>query len=659
MTYHLNGLGQVKTGTTTAKPGTTGTTTAVDNTARDWGTALTVGGGLVSSIIGGATGTPATTTPTTETPVTYTPAPSTDWTPLYIGGGILLLGGLGWWVLSQRKVAANRRGRRKIRANPERFRIYDMGDVPGDRYTIVDAKPTMSMTDGRQYYSYFGMNAHPFHPQGIGMYGDFSSSEWRSHVISRFRGLGKRIKMTDLPPEARKAAEQFIRQSTGPARNGRRSKRRRGSKRVGRNSHRGSGSRYRDVLTLKVGTLVGVHPRPRFDITLEERTDSPTSHARYHVSIFDRRTNHSWGMDFPSRARAEGYMDDKALELAKVGDDWDPRKRVTPNGYRGAGFKRAPRVGTRVIFDPNPASLALYSTRPRIGERGTVSTVAGPGGKMSFVRGPGGGLVYVDWDEQERFIGVSLHDLSKAGTVTANRIRKNARWKAWTGPMSVDEVAGALRGVPGVTSVFAGTEHVYFDYDGDAERDLGHGPGIPSSVKAYMKRGRMAYQGARLGRGHVTPNYAYEHMSHPGRYDERGRPVRNARLKASTVFKLSESIGVVRDAAPAEQKGFMPPGVASRISKMGPGYYSYGFGKRGESLRRFPRADMSGALTSTRIAASRSGETHYFIDNAAGYPVVVRIFEPSGKTVFRVEEYAQKFMGEKAMAHLVKKKTAA
>lgn len=89
------------------------------------------------------------------------------------------------------------------------------------------------------------------------------------------------------------------------------------------------------------------------------------------------------------------------------------RRRIAANGYRGPGFKRVPRVGTRVVFDPNPASLALYSTHPRVGEAGTVQTVAGPGGPMRAMRGPGGGLVYVDWDES-RFQGVSLHDLSKS-----------------------------------------------------------------------------------------------------------------------------------------------------------------------------------------------------------------------------------------------------
>lgn len=69
-----------------------------------------------------------------------------------------------------------------------------------------------------------------------------------------------------------------------------------------------------------------------------------------------------------------------------------------------------PRVGTRVAYFPNPASHALYSNPPRIGEAGTVTTVAGPRGQMSYMPGPGGGLVYVDWDEAG-VMGIAPQDL--------------------------------------------------------------------------------------------------------------------------------------------------------------------------------------------------------------------------------------------------------
>jgi hypothetical protein len=76
-------------------------------------------------------------------------------------------------------------------------------------------------------------------------------------------------------------------------------------------------------------------------------------------------------------------------------------------------YQRPPRVGTRVRFAPNPASLQLYSDPPAEGEEGEVTTVAGPRGQMSFMRGPGGGLVYVDWDDHGP-MGVSLLDIERA-----------------------------------------------------------------------------------------------------------------------------------------------------------------------------------------------------------------------------------------------------
>jgi hypothetical protein len=54
------------------------------------------------------------------------------------------------------------------------------------------------------------MNAEPYHPQGIGMHGELTSASWRAHQRTRFRGLGKRIALDGLPPEAFKAAVAFI-----------------------------------------------------------------------------------------------------------------------------------------------------------------------------------------------------------------------------------------------------------------------------------------------------------------------------------------------------------------------------------------------------------------------------------------------------------------
>lgn len=95
----------------------------------------------------------------------------------------------------------------------ERFRVYDMGE-PGDRYTIVDRIPVQ--IGGQDIRFYFGMNARPFHPQGIGQHGEFDETAWYALRDYRFRNLGKRIKLEDLPPEALRAAKQFIRAQEKP-----------------------------------------------------------------------------------------------------------------------------------------------------------------------------------------------------------------------------------------------------------------------------------------------------------------------------------------------------------------------------------------------------------------------------------------------------------
>jgi hypothetical protein len=72
--------------------------------------------------------------------------------------------------------------------------VYDNGGKTLDRYTVVyDIVEGTEL--GRKLYSCLGMNAAPFHPQGIGMHG----------TAIRGRHLGKKIKLTDLPEDCQKA----------------------------------------------------------------------------------------------------------------------------------------------------------------------------------------------------------------------------------------------------------------------------------------------------------------------------------------------------------------------------------------------------------------------------------------------------------------------
>ena len=112
-------------------------------------------------------------------------------------------------------------------------------------------------------------------------------------------------------------------------------------------------------------------------------------------------------------------------------------------------------------------------------------------------------------------------------------------------------------------------------------------------------------------------------------------------VKFSTESKIGEAIWKVREDASREQLGFMPPGLAARLRKLEPGLYKYGWGpKRGEVLQRYKNATIGGAMTSLRIGSRAAGEFHWLIDNHDGYPVVIRIIDASGKSAYRVEEYA-------------------
>ena len=110
--------------TTTAKTGTTSTTTAPDRTAADWSTALTTGGSIVGALIGGATGTPATTPateeildPATATAPATSASPSWYW-PVLIGVGVAVLGGIAYMSYNVKApVKSNRRRSRRLRSN--------------------------------------------------------------------------------------------------------------------------------------------------------------------------------------------------------------------------------------------------------------------------------------------------------------------------------------------------------------------------------------------------------------------------------------------------------------------------------------------------------------------------------------------------------------
>lgn len=112
--------------------------TQIDNTARDWTTATTVGSGLVTgiaSLIGAATGQPATPAVPAAPIAPLAPAPATaDWYwPTIIGVGVAVFGGIAymsWNVKKPVKANRRRRARRSVRRNS--------GVKVGDRVRFSD-----------------------------------------------------------------------------------------------------------------------------------------------------------------------------------------------------------------------------------------------------------------------------------------------------------------------------------------------------------------------------------------------------------------------------------------------------------------------------------------------------------------------------------------
>ncbi len=129
--------------------------------------------------------------------------------------------------------------------------------------------------------------------------------------------------------------------------------------------------------------------------------------------------------------------------------------------------------------------------------------------------------------------------------------------------------------------------------------------------------------------------------------------------------KLSEmeiwnSVATVRQSGhPTAMASMLPPGVAAKFRKLAPGLYKYGYGpKRGEAIVKFSKASLLGAMTSTRIGASKVSESHWLVDNFdPKFPVIIRGIDDHGRTYFRVEEYAKTLAGKREHVPVSRKRT--
>lgn len=99
---------------------------------------------------------------------------------------------------------------------PRWVRCYDNGGASADRYTVCFTGRYTHLTGGEHIG--LGMNAHPFHPQGIGMHFGYRfqcdtldksgrPGNWPP-AMGRSNHLGKRVPFASLPDEVKRCVMQ-------------------------------------------------------------------------------------------------------------------------------------------------------------------------------------------------------------------------------------------------------------------------------------------------------------------------------------------------------------------------------------------------------------------------------------------------------------------
>jgi len=211
------------------------------------------------------------------------------------------------------------------------------------------------------------------------------------------------------------------------------------------------------------------------------------------------------------------------------------------------------------------------------------------------------------------------HRSSRRRSSRRRSLRRNPRYRMWSGPVYAKDLAKAIRDA-GAHDVIAGTEHVIFRTD-----DLEALKARAGSAKPFLDfRGvKMMMANASRRSSHARPK--------PPKFSE---------------MAIWQAIAAVRESGrSSEIASILPPGVAAKFKHLAPGLYKYGRGpKKGEVIVQFKNAGLKGALTSTRIGASKVGEYHWVVDNFdPKFPVAIRGIDDHGRTFFRIEEHARKF----------------
>lgn len=256
------------------------------------------------------------------------------------------------------------------------------------------------------------------------------------------------------------------------------------------------------------------------------------------------------------------------------------------------GRKGVPRVGTRVKFQPNPASMMMYSADhrkklPDKGGEGTVTTVSVPGGKKHFMPGPGGGLVYVKWD-QTGTIGVSPLDIVKVSG--GKRESEGFDWGAKLDEARSTPVKGGkykYKGKVGVWRTLPNGDRVFFPDD---------------------KSGPMAMRGASETKG--KPSGA-ERLWRELRSKRGKRKAEDVEQEIARLEATSSPFPEVRARRIEELKAELEEeriGVPYKLGFAGPGKFKMGRGEAGHTVQHFssPEKALEFLKSLPREARTRS-----------------------------------------------------
>jgi hypothetical protein len=88
--------------------------------------------------------------------------------------------------------------------------IYDNRGRTADRYTVFYADPVTGTTYQDMVLGYRNMSENPFHPQGVGMYG-----ELRAHLVASYRYTLRHqaCRWTALPERVRECVLQDLKET--------------------------------------------------------------------------------------------------------------------------------------------------------------------------------------------------------------------------------------------------------------------------------------------------------------------------------------------------------------------------------------------------------------------------------------------------------------